>query len=570
SQRIMDSIAVSDGEAGGAGGASTYQALKRLDDLWFRLRSRASGALSLSLFSWKDQPDSLNVSGTIPEIVTRHDAQCPTNSREVSMAFDVVVCGGTLGIFFAAALALKGFKVAVVEKNVLRGRAQEWNISRKEIQELVDIGLITPAELESVISAEFNPNRCGFDGGSELWVKNILNLGISQVVNSFDRPLPARLIETLKKRFVEAGGVIIEGTGASKIAVYNDCAIISLDDARVLLSRLVLDAMGNFSPIVRQIRRGCPPDGVCLVVGSCARGFHANTTSDIIYTNSPFTTIKNSKTQYFWEAFPAGSGPRDRTTYMFSYMDATASRPSLEDMLEDYWDRMPEYQAVKLEDLEVLRVLFGIFPTYRSSPLPAAFDRVLQVGDASGIQSPVSFGGFASIARNLQRLSNGITEALEADKLDKNSLSLLNPYMPNLSGAWLLQKAMSVRPDAGVSSSFINELLSVTFESMEKLGDPVLRPFLQDVIQFFPLAMTLGSIMLTRPSLLPQIFKQVGLASIADWMIHFASLGLYTMLSSVIASPAFRVLATMLPKNQSYFLLRIVESWRYGAGLDHK
>ncbi|XP_024532173.1 uncharacterized protein LOC9640241 [Selaginella moellendorffii] len=538
-QRIMDSIAVSDGEAGGAGGASTYQALKRLDDLWFRLRSRASG--------------------TIPEIVTRHDAQCPTNSREVSMAFDVVVCGGTLGIFFAAALALKGFKVAVVEKNVLRGRAQEWNISRKEIQELVDIGLITPAELESVISAEFNPNRCGFDGGSELWVKNILNLGIS----------PARLIETLKKRFVEAGGVIIEGTGASKIAVYNDCAIISLDDARVLLSRLVLDAMGNFSPIVRQIRRGCPPDGVCLVVGSCARGFHANTTSDIIYTNSPFTTIKNSKTQYFWEAFPAGSGPRDRTTYMFSYMDATASRPSLEDMLEDYWDRMPEYQAVKLEDLEVLRVLFGIFPTYRSSPLPAAFDRVLQVGDASGIQSPVSFGGFASIARNLQRLSNGITEALEADKLDKNSLSLLNPYMPNLSGAWLLQKAMSVRPDAGVSSSFINELLSVTFESMEKLGDPVLRPFLQDVIQFFPLAMTLGSIMLTRPSLLPQIFKQVGLASIADWMIHFASLGLYTMLSSVIASPAL-VLATMLPKNQSYFLLRIVESWRYGAGLDHK
>jgi hypothetical protein len=41
------------------------------------------------------------------------------------------------------------------------------------------------------------------------------------------------------------------------------------------------------------------------------------------------------------------------------------------------------------------------------SPLPAAFDRVLQVGDASGIQSPISFGGFGAIIRHLSRLSNG-------------------------------------------------------------------------------------------------------------------------------------------------------------------
>lgn len=30
--------------------------------------------------------------------------------------------------------------------------------------------------------------------------------------------------------------------------------------------------------------------------------------------------------QYFWEAFPAGSGPGDRTTYMFTYVDADPSR----------------------------------------------------------------------------------------------------------------------------------------------------------------------------------------------------------------------------------------------------
>ncbi len=34
--------------------------------------------------------------------------------------------------------------------------------------------------------------------------------------------------------------------------------------------------------------------------------------------------------QYFWEAFPTGTGPTDRTTYMFTYADAEAYRPSLE------------------------------------------------------------------------------------------------------------------------------------------------------------------------------------------------------------------------------------------------
>ena len=56
--------------------------------------------------------------------------------------YDVVVCGGTLGIFLAAALAVsRGLRVAVVERGTLRGRQQEWNISRKELRELVEVGM---------------------------------------------------------------------------------------------------------------------------------------------------------------------------------------------------------------------------------------------------------------------------------------------------------------------------------------------------------------------------------------------------------------------------------------------
>ena len=52
-------------------------------------------------------------------------------------------------------------------------------------------------------------------------------------------------------------------------------------------------------------------------------------------------------------------------------------------MLEEYWELMPRYQGVKLEELEVQRVLFGFFPTFRDSPLKPGFDRVLQVPHSS-------------------------------------------------------------------------------------------------------------------------------------------------------------------------------------------
>ena len=101
-----------------------------------------------------------------------------------------------------------------------------------------------------------------------------------------------------------------------------------------LTARLVLDAMGHASPVVQQVRWGQKPDGVCLVVGTCARGFDPaqNTTGDVIYTCTPSqppaaaagssssssgeaaAAAAVANCQLFWEAFPAGSGPGDRTT----------------------------------------------------------------------------------------------------------------------------------------------------------------------------------------------------------------------------------------------------------------
>lgn len=53
--------------------------------------------------------------------------------------------------------------------------------------------------------------------------------------------------------------------------------------------------------LLLQIRRGKKPDGVCLVVGSCCRGFEDNSTSDVIFSSSAVKEVGESKAHYFWE-----------------------------------------------------------------------------------------------------------------------------------------------------------------------------------------------------------------------------------------------------------------------------
>ena len=71
------------------------------------------------------------------------------------------------------------------------------------------------------------------------------------------------------------GGIIKEETRLQGVYVSPDLgAALDLgEEQEPITSRLVIDAMGNGSPITRQQRFGEKPDGICAVVGSCAAGF---------------------------------------------------------------------------------------------------------------------------------------------------------------------------------------------------------------------------------------------------------------------------------------------------------
>ena len=477
--------------------------------------------------------------------------------------FDAIVCGGTLGIFIACALQRKGWQVAIIEQVILRGREQEWNISRKELNAFLELDLLTETELETAIATVYNPARVGFQGGKDLWVRDILNIGVD----------PVYLLEVLKQKFLDAGGKLFEKTGFKQAIAYADGVSVEVltpstspvgKENKRITGRLLLDVMGHFSPIAKQARSqvqgSIKPDGVCMVVGSCAKGMPEKSYGDLIYS---FTPIQN-QCQYFWEAFPAKDG---RTTYMFTYVDADPQRPSFAQLMEDYLFWLPKYQEIELSQLEFQRVLFGFFPSYKQNPLQTPWDRILQVGDSSGMQSPLSFGGFGAMVRHLPRLTAGIDRALRHDLLSKASLRSLQPYQPNLSVTWLFQKSMSVAVNQQIESDRINYLLGVTFTAMEKLGDRVLYPFLQDVVQFVPLAQTMVAMSIADPVLVLKIMQQVGIPTLLDWLKHYLGLGAYSFLNQ-LGQKIEPAIVNLLPE-QEYQWQRQLDAWHYGSGGDY-
>lgn len=545
-----------------AGASTSYDAFCRLNAAWEDMRKR-------------------KVYGLAPKTVKTTKDLLPATP-----GIDVIVGGGTLGIFVAMALQKRGLKTAVIDRGSVCGRDQDWNVSREELDALIDVGVLTKEQLEDSITVEFNPIKMGFHGYEDVSTTDVLNVGVS----------PRKLIAHVRRGYEACGGIVVEHGRLERIWVHPNGVSLRFLDAdgsyMALAGKLFIDSMGNQSPIVRQIRHGKKPDGVCLVVGSCARGFDNNSHGDIIRTIAPSLSRSLNSTsgneseatelmgresmknlQMFWEAFPAGSGPRDRTTYMFSYMDASVSRPSFFDMMEHYWEQMPIYQGINLDDIDVQRILFGLFPTYRDSPLPPQFDRILAVGDASGMQSPLSFGGFTALTRHIGRLTNAITEAVESECLDRWSLKYVNPYNPSLSSTWMFQKAMSIPSDTKYPNiSFINQLLGQNFQIMAKQPhEMVLRPFLQDVIIAKPLTKTLIQVMVENPLFVPTIMYTVGIPALVDWIGHYMFLVLYTMVSVQATKYNIEqyIQDTINDPKKKFIFNRALERWKYGSGLDY-
>ena len=197
--------------------------------------------------------------------------------------------------------------------------------------------------------------------------KNILNTGVKPSL------LLDAIAATLRQKRGRPGNKPYPGYRSGRMEAELDTSPLDGGDGPgAITARLVVDCMGFASPIVRQRggdrnRTGC----ASWLAPAPALEQSANESADLIYTTTDITAIDQSKRAVLLGGVPGWERPEDRTTYMFTYIDAHPSRPSLADLLDDYWDLMPKYQGLdSIDDVELLRVLFGYFPTYRDSPLP--------------------------------------------------------------------------------------------------------------------------------------------------------------------------------------------------------
>ena len=177
------------------------------------------------------------------------------------MDHDVVILGGTLGIFYGLALQKKGLDVCVVAPRYLKGQDQEWNVGEEDLQELQSLGILDADDIEAAITTKYGGSRAGFKNkevtpltgdiygqkeiGFECYLTDVLNRGVS----------PALLIDSVLKRFKSQGGTVRELCPLKGVAVSPQvgCAIDlgsynPDEEVEPITAKIVLDCMGYGSP----------------------------------------------------------------------------------------------------------------------------------------------------------------------------------------------------------------------------------------------------------------------------------------------------------------------------------
>ena len=158
--------------AGGAGGSTTYSAFLKVEENWTKLKQQSSVPAPTS----PNRKSTMTMAPFVTSDAALGNSKCWTKLRDqaafasttsspIQLDYDITICGGTLGIFFALALLLRNpkFRICVVESApAIRGRDQEWNISLSELYELIKLGVLRESDLDDIITTEFPACRSGF------------------------------------------------------------------------------------------------------------------------------------------------------------------------------------------------------------------------------------------------------------------------------------------------------------------------------------------------------------------------------------------------------------------------
>ncbi|MFM8294332.1 MAG: flavin-dependent dehydrogenase, partial [Microcystaceae cyanobacterium] len=206
----------------------------------------------------------------------------------------------------------------------------------------------------------------------------------------------------------------------------------------------------------------------------------------------------------------------------FHYHQVHPENPgSLLEMYEDFFTILPEYRRCDLAQLTWKKATFGYIPGHFSTSnqdRTVAFDRLLAIGDAASLQSPLVFTGFGSLVRNLGKLTTLLDTALKHDLLKAENLNQIRAYQSNVAVTWLFSKGMMVPTGQILPPQRINAMLNTFFGLLADSPPDVADTFIKDKttwLMFTRLALKAAR---KNPLLLLWIWQMAGTPDLLRWL----------------------------------------------------
>jgi len=477
--------------------------------------------------------------------------------------YDLIYLGGALGVLHAAVMARLGYRVLLLERLPFGRMNREWNISRSEFQRVIDLGLFTAAEFESVIAREyidgfnkfFDANNPPQAKAPVLHTPTVLNVGLDA----------EKLLRLCGEKLRQAGGEIWDETEFVRAEIDAQQVLVEahhLSDQtlRQARGRVLVDAMGTASPIAWQLNGGRAFDSVCPTVGAViSSGFEPGVWDarygDVLNSHGDISRGR----QLIWELFPAEG--EELTFYLFHYHQVHADNPgSLLEMYEDFFTILPEYRRCNLDQLVWKKATFGYIPghfTTSSRDRQVGFDRLVAIGDAASLQSPLIFTGFGSLVRNLPRLTHLLDTALKHDLLTADHLNQIRAYQSNVAVTWLFSRGMMVPTGRNLPPARINAMLNTFFGILASESPQVAEAFIKDRIDWLSFNRMALVAARRNPALLLWIWEMAGSADLLRWLGSYLSFSMAAFISVLISS----WFPTLLRQIQPWLELRFPALW---------
>ncbi len=454
--------------------------------------------------------------------------------------YDMIYIGGALGVIHAAVMAQLGYRVLLIERLPFGRMNREWNISRSELQTLVDLGLLTATEVEGLIAREYIDGfNKFFDGNNPPHLKakilhtpKVLNIALDS----------EKLLQTCGQKLRAAGGEIWDEMEFLQADIGDTAAVVTVQslqtgETKQVSSRLLVDAMGTASPIAWQLNGGRAFDSVCPTVGAVVETGFAPEVWDAQYGDvlNSHGDISRGR-QLIWELFPGAN--QELTIYLFHYHQVHPDNPgSLLEMYEDFFTILPEYRRCDMDALVWKKPTFGYIPGHFSvggRDRTVAFDRMIAIGDAASLQSPLVFTGFGSLVRNLGRLTDLLDVALKHDLLTAKALNSIRAYQSNIAVTWLFSKGMMVPTGQYLAPQRINSMLNTFFGILADQPPEIAETFIKDRLNWLMFNRLALIAAFRNPALIAWIWELAGANDFIRWLGAYFVFTLHSILSLIL------------------------------------